>query len=143
MAGQTSAGRNLLLYLGNGGDPETFAVLCAAQSNGMTINNETVDTTDKCGTGWRELAEGGIKSMTLSVSGILRRDVSSQELAEKAFAGSIDNYQFKDNDSGDIIEGPFQITSYERTGEHNGRVTFTATLESAGEVEFTFTPIAS
>ena len=33
--------------------------------------------------------------------------------------------------------GPFQITSLEFAGEHNGEVTYDLSLESAGELTFT------
>ena len=36
-----------------------------------------------------------------------------------------------------IIEGPFQITALEYTGEHTGALTFDLSLESAGQLTFT------
>ena len=42
------------------------------RTESMTINNETVDVTDKDGNGWRELLEGaGITSMSLKGSGVV------------------------------------------------------------------------
>jgi TP901-1 family phage major tail protein len=35
------------------------------------------------------------------------------------------------------VQGPFQITSLEIAGEHNGEVTYDMSLESAGELTFT------
>ena len=34
------------------------------------------------------------------------------------------------------ITGPFQLTALEYAGEHNGEITFEATLESAGALAF-------
>jgi TP901-1 family phage major tail protein len=34
------------------------------------------------------------------------------------------------------VRGPFQITSLEFAGEHNGEVTYDVALESAGELTF-------
>lgn len=34
------------------------------------------------------------------------------------------------------VQGPFQITSLEFAGEHNGEVTYDMALESAGELTF-------
>jgi TP901-1 family phage major tail protein len=39
-----------------------------------------------------------------------------------------------------VVSGPFQITSLEYTGAHDGEVTFEMALESAGPVSFTVTP---
>jgi TP901-1 family phage major tail protein len=38
------------------------------------------------------------------------------------------------------MKGPFQITSLEYTGAHDGEVTFDVALESAGEISFTAAP---
>jgi TP901-1 family phage major tail protein len=35
-----------------------------------------------------------------------------------------------------IVQGPFQITSLEFAGEHDGEVTYDMALESAGELTF-------
>ncbi len=39
-------------------------------------------------------------------------------------------------DNGDTIEGLFQITNFELSGEYNGEQTFTCTLESSGAWTF-------
>lgn len=38
------------------------------------------------------------------------------------------------------LEGPFQITSLEYSGSHDGEVAFEVALESAGPVSFTVSP---
>ena len=39
-----------------------------------------------------------------------------------------------------MVEGPFQITSLEYTGSHDGEVTFEVALESAGPIAFAVAP---
>jgi TP901-1 family phage major tail protein len=46
------------------------------------------------------------------------------------------NYQIVIPDFG-TVQGPFQITSLDFAGEHNGEVTYDVSFESAGEVTFT------
>ena len=59
-------GRDLRIKVRTSTSPETFTVIGGARSDGITINNETVDVTDKDGAGWRELLQGaGITSMSL------------------------------------------------------------------------------
>ena len=52
------------------------------------------------------------------------------------FDGAVKNYQIVIPDFG-TVEGPFQITSLEFAGEHNGEVTYELSLESAGALTFT------
>jgi TP901-1 family phage major tail protein len=87
----------------------------------ISFNAETVDTTnlDSAG-GWRELLGGaGVKSASLSGSGVFR-DAATDERARAAFfAGEIPQMQVIIPDFG-TIDGPFQITAIEYSGSHNG-----------------------
>ena len=51
------------------------------------------------------------------------------------FEGGIAGYQIVIPSFG-TVQGPFQITSLEFAGEHNGEVTYDMALESAGELTF-------
>ena len=51
------------------------------------------------------------------------------------FEGGIASYQIVIPSFG-TVQGPFQITSLEFAGEHNGEVTYDMALESAGELTF-------
>ena len=51
------------------------------------------------------------------------------------FDGAVKDYQIVIPDFG-TVEGPFQITSLEFAGEHNGEVTYELSLESAGALTF-------
>jgi TP901-1 family phage major tail protein len=51
------------------------------------------------------------------------------------FDGTVVNYQIVIPAFG-TMQGSFQITTLEFAGEHNGEVTYTMTLESAGELTF-------
>jgi TP901-1 family phage major tail protein len=52
------------------------------------------------------------------------------------FDGTIRNWQVIVPDFG-TLAGPFQITSLEYSGEHNGEVAYELALESAGVIAFT------
>jgi TP901-1 family phage major tail protein len=51
------------------------------------------------------------------------------------FDGGIAGYQIVIPSFG-TVQGPFQITSLEFAGEHNGEVSYDMALESAGELTF-------
>jgi TP901-1 family phage major tail protein len=130
-----------LLKSGDGADPEVFNTVAAQRSTSLSINGESVDVTNKDSAAqMRELMEGGgVKSMDISGEGVFTDDASQTELEDWALAGSIDNYQIEMED-GRIYEGPFQVTSVEYSGDHNGEQTYSVELESAGEI--TVTPSA-
>ena len=84
----------------------------------------------KKGTG-RELgANMGIRSMTLSASGVFTDTTGENNLRGAAFTGSAVNYDLVFGDGSDV-KGAFIVTSYERAGEFNGEETYSVTLESS------------
>lgn len=132
-------GKDLLVKLddGLGG----FATVAGLRARRLAFNSATVDITDSESAGrWRELlAASGVRRAAMSGSGIFK-DAASDELVRAAFfAGSTPVWQFVVPDFG-TVGGPFQVTSLEYTGNHDGEVTFEIALESAGEIAFVAAP---
>ena len=128
-------GKDLLLKMNDGGGYVTVAGL---RSRKIAFNAETVDVTHaESADRWRELLEGaGVKRASVSGRGLFK-DAASDALVRQAFFdGAINACQVVVPDFG-IIEGLFQISSLEFSGEHNGEVTFDLGLESAGALTFT------
>jgi TP901-1 family phage major tail protein len=128
-------GKDLLLKMNDGTDYVTVAGL---RSRKIAFNAETVDVTHAESVDrWRELLEGaGVKRASISGRGLFK-DAASDALVRQAFFdGAINACQVVVPDFG-TIEGPFQISSLEFSGEHNGEVTFDLGLESAGALTFT------
>lgn len=132
-------GRSLVIKLGDGTSPEVFNTIGGARSGTMTINNETVDITNKDDAGIRKLLEGkfGV-SHSISLSGVYFDDSYIGTIRTNVAAGTHSNFQLvvPGSTSNGTYEGAFQITSYEESSEHNGEITYSITLESAGEVTF-------
>ena len=129
-------GKDLLLKVdeaGNGG----FVTLAGLRTRRIAFNAETVDITDAESAGrWRELLGGaGVQRASLSGSGIFKDAASDAALRQIFFASSVVPFQAVIPDFG-TITGPFQVTALEYGGEHNGEVSFEATLESAGALVF-------
>lgn len=114
----------------------TFTTIGPTQSNGMTINNEQVDVTTKGDAPARQLINCGINSMSLSGSGFVTDDSALEQLKVASHSGEILNFRIT-SDLGDQYEGPFQVSSFERTGEHNNAETFSVSLESAAAITYT------
>ena len=129
-------GRALLMKLGNSGSPETFTTIGGMRSTSISINDETVDITNKdSGTARTLLANGGILSMSVSGSGVFTDSASETTLRADLNQAALTNYQFLIPDFG-TYTGAFQLTSLEYAGEYNGEVTYSFTFESSGAITF-------
>lgn len=130
-------GRDFLLKIGDGGNPETFSTVGGFRTNTLKINNEVVDATSKDSAGNRELLAGaGLHSMGATGSGIFVDDAAFAAAHAAALNNTIDNWQIIIPDFG-TYEGPFQITVLEFSGDYNGEQQYNITLESGGAIIFT------
>jgi TP901-1 family phage major tail protein len=128
-------GKDLLVKIAGGGGYTTVAGL---RTGRLAFNAETVDITHaESANRWRELLDGaGIKRASVSGRGLFKDATSDALMRQAFFDGSVVSHQIIIPDFG-TVQGPFQITSLEIAGEHNGEVTYDMSLESAGELTFT------
>ena len=130
-------GKDLLIKvdLTGGGSFQTVAGLRATR---VSFNAESVDVTSlESAGGWRELLAGaGVKSASLSGSGIFRDAASDARMRQIFFDGEMPDFQVIIPDFG-AIEGPFQVTAIEYGGTHDGEGTYEVALASAGQLSFT------
>jgi TP901-1 family phage major tail protein len=129
-------GKDLLIQIGDGAATEVFTTVGGFRSNGTTINNEQVDITDKGSSKKRELLACGINSMSISGSGLVSDNAALEAMKLAAHSGDIGNFKIISG-LGDVYQGPFQVASFERTGEHNGAEEFSVSLESAAAITYT------
>jgi len=128
-------GRDLLLKVDAAG---TFQTVAGLRTTSLSFNAESVDTTSQESAGaWRELLAGaGLKSASLRGQGIFKDAASDATVRGIFFAASIVDWQIVIPDFG-TLQGPFQVTSLEFAGRHDGEVTFELALASAGQLTFT------
>jgi len=129
-------GKDLLIKLDMTGDG-TFETIAGLRATRISFNAETVDVTSLESTGgWRELLAGaGVKTASISGSGVFR-DANTDERARQIFFdGEIPAFQVVIPDFG-IVEGAFQISAIEYAGSHNGEATYELTMASAGALSF-------
>lgn len=133
------AGKDLLLKLDTDG-LGTFVTVAGLRARRLAFNAAAVDVTDSGSAGrWRELLEGaGVRSASLSGTGIFRDAASDAAVRQVFFDGVIRAWQVVIPDFG-TVAGPFQLVGLEYAGEHAGEVAFELALESAGELTFTTT----
>ena len=131
------SGKDLLLKvdLTGSGQFETVAGLRATR---ISFNAEAVDVTSlESQGGWRELLAGaGVKSASLSGAGVFRDANTDERTRQIFFDGETPDFQVIIPDLG-RVEGPFQITSVEYAGTHDGEATYELALSSAGALSFT------
>jgi TP901-1 family phage major tail protein len=130
-------GKDLLIKLDmtGGGQFETIAGLRASR---ISFNAESVDVTSlESQGGWRELLGGaGVKSASISGSGIFKDETTDERARQIFFDAEIPSFQVIIPDFG-IVEGAFQVTSIEYAGSHNGEATYELSMASAGALNFT------
>lgn len=133
-------GKDLLIKIDMTGDGlfETAAGLRATRIN---FNAETVDVTSLDSTGgWREVLGGaGVKTASISGSGVFKDESTDERVREIFFDGETPDFQVIVPDFG-TIEGPFLVSFIEYSGAHNGEATYEMSLTSAGEITFTAFP---
>ena len=129
-------GKDLLLKIDEDGDG-SFTTIAGLRSRRIAFNAQVVDVTDAESAGrWRELLGGaGVQRAALSGSGIFKDAASDATLRQVFFESRVVAFQAVIPDFGKVT-GPFQVTALEYGGEHDGEVTFEATLESAAALTF-------
>jgi TP901-1 family phage major tail protein len=130
-------GKDLLLKV-DADATAVFTTVAGLRSRTIAFNTETVDTTSSESAGqWRELLSGGgVKSARVTGAGIFKDAASDAIIRTLVFGGTVRPWQIVIPDFG-IVQGPFQIHSFDLTGKHDGEVAFDLSLDSAGELTFT------
>lgn len=129
-------GKDVLIKLDEDG-LGSFVTVAGLRTKRLAFNSETVDITDADSAGrWRELLAGsGVQRASLGGSGIFKDAASDARMRTAFFGGEIIDWQLVIPDFG-TVEGPFQITALEYSGNHDGEVAFELALESAGALTF-------
>jgi TP901-1 family phage major tail protein len=129
-------GKDLLVKLDAGG-AGVFETVAGLRATRITLNAASVDATTADSAGrWRELLGGaGVRSASVSGSGLFKDAASDATMRAAFFEASTPTFQLVIPDFG-VLEGPFQITTLEYAGDHDGEATFEMSLGSAGALSF-------
>ncbi len=126
-------GRAFLLKIGSGA-PQVFATIAGMKTTQMTVNGDLVAITNKDSGGWRELLSGaGVRSVSVSGSGIFTGSSAEARLRALALGGDLADYELS-FESGERMQGRFLVSRLEYAGDFNGERNYTLALESSGEV---------
>jgi len=132
-------GRAMVLGIGDSAVPASavFTTIGGVRAKSYSISAEEIDITDGDDDVFKKLLEGGIQSISISVSGLGSNNASYELLKTKAQTGAIWAFQLSGINDSDGIKGNFLITSFEENGEHNGAQAFSATLVGADTPVYT------
>jgi TP901-1 family phage major tail protein len=135
MAGQR--GRDVLIKIGDGGAPETFATVAGIRARTISLSKGVIDaTTADSPDAWRELIAGaGTKKADIAGSGAFKDAASDERIRAAYFAGEAARFQLVMPDFG-VLEGPFVISELSYAGEQDGEAMFSIRLASAGVISF-------
>ena len=129
-------GRDLLIKIGDGASPETFTTVAGLKARTLAFNAVAVDiTTADSADMWRELLAGGVKSASISGSGVFKDAASDAALRTAFFNASVCNYQIVIPSFG-TVSGPFKITALQYDGPYDGELKMSLSLASAGALAF-------
>ena len=124
-------GRLMLLKLSDGLSPPTFSTIGGIREKNLTINNESVDITTSNTAPWRQLlGDAGMRSVSVSGSGVFEDEAAINSVEELALSGGLQEFQMVFG-NGDLYQGLFQVTSFQYSGAHNAEQTYNLSIESA------------
>jgi len=132
-------GNLFLLKVEDSPGSTTFTEVGVFKETALSINNETVDVTDKSTAPARTLFNCGINSMAITASGNFTANAPLQIIASRSRDGALYNYQLV-SDYGDIYEGAFQTVTFDRNGAFNGVEECSISLDSSGVIAYTPAP---
>ena len=136
MSGQK--GRDVLIKIGDGEEPEAFTTVAGIRAKTISLNARAVDgTSGESPEAWRELIAGaGVKSASVSGAGVFKDAGSDALIQQSFFSQAVRNFQLVIPDFG-VLEGPFLVEALDYSGDHDGEAAFAITLASAGVLSFT------
>ncbi|MEI9932791.1 MAG: phage major tail protein, TP901-1 family [Rhizomicrobium sp.] len=129
-------GKDLLIKIGDGGDPENFTTVAGLRATSLDFNATTIDITNSDSADmWRELLADGVKSATVAGSGVFKDAASDAALKTAFFNQALNDYQIVIPSFG-TVTGPFKLTSLQYDGPYDGELKISLSLASAGVLSF-------
>lgn len=131
------AGKDILLKIGDGADPESFTSVAGLRAKTISLNARSVETTHADSPGrWRELLGGaGVRSASVSGAGIFVDSAADERVRAVFFTQAKRRWQLVIPDFG-ALTGDFLVTALEYSGRHDGEAAYSLSLASAGEIGF-------
>lgn len=131
------AGNVFLVKVGDANPATTYTAVMSSRTDSFTINNESIDATNKSNNKWSSTL-AGFTSMEISLEGIFTGDAGEAKLRTLALSG--DPWPVQIVDYNGTWEGLFTITSFGVNGSYNDAVSYSVSLANYGQVTYTAAP---
>lgn len=129
-AGRTNPPHKGRLFILKQGD----VIVACLRTLSLNISGETVDVTNKDDQTYRTLLpRAGVSAVSVSAEGIFDDDDIIKDIRAAAGTKSVIPFEIEYEYDG-TITGNYQVASFENSGEYNGAVNYSISLESSGQV---------
>ena len=128
-------GKDFLLKVEDSAGAGTYTTLGGLRSTSVTRNAEAIDATNHVSNQNREILDGaGIRSMSISGSGIFTTDANLGLVEDAHETQALTRFQVIDVDAGRTYTALFKIVTFERSGDYNNEQAYSISLESSGSI---------
>jgi TP901-1 family phage major tail protein len=111
----------------------TFLQVGGLLTNSFTLNNGSIDITNKSNSSWRNLLAGeGLQSVDISAELIFNSDANFTIVRAAAASKAALNYEI--DRGGVTMTGAFYITSWAESAPDNDKLTVSVSMQSTGTV---------
>ena len=131
------AGKDVLIAIGDGGDPQDFTAMAGLRAKTISLNARPVDITHADSPGrWRELYGGaGVRSASVTGAGVFVDAAADETVRSVFFDQAVRDWRLVIPDFG-TLEGAFLVSALEYSGRHDGEAAYSISLASAGAISF-------
>ena len=130
-------GRDLLMRMGNGGNPEQFDTIAGLRTRRLNMSSDLVETTHAESVGaWRELlGGGGVRKVDINGDGVFVDAASDARLRAVFFSQEVASMELVIPGFG-TLSGSFIVSQLSYSGGHQDELRFATSLSSAGVINF-------
>ncbi|WP_300543495.1 phage major tail protein, TP901-1 family [Maricaulis sp.] len=131
------SGRDMLVKIGDGGDPPVFTAAAGLRMKTISLNARTIDVTSADSPdGWRELLAGaGVKTCSVSGAGVFV-DAAADAQVRQAFFDQADRVWQLVIPGFGTMTGRFLVAALDYSGRYDGEAAWSMSLASAGALDF-------
>ncbi len=116
----------------------TGTVIAGVRTRSFTVDSAPIDITTDDDTGLRTLLEeAGQQQLDISVEGLLKDDTLLTKIINGSTFIQEMTIKLPFSPGNGTIVGDFRLNNFEVSGEYQGAITFSATLQSSGTFTYT------
>lgn len=132
-------GSRLRVYVENPSNPGSFLRVASCISTDITYSAGSIDVTKQEGGRFRRIIPGGVKSVSISVSGVFTDDITMSWIREKCWHCRVARFKIVDQ-LGNTIQSDFLCSTFSSSGPVFKEQTYSFKLDSTTRPYF-YSPV--